>query len=634
MSRRLPALGHGARAALVRFGNWLNSPTGRGILKCTLAYTLASLATFLSPLSTFLGRPDGKHVVATITVYFHPARSAGSMIEAILIALVAVAYGLVMSVLSMAVSVLVGSVWNQVMLAHILVLAVFVGGGFGFIGWVKQKMNNPLVNVGSTLASLAIIGVVTKESAVISNVFSDQKIVQILKMLIMGISITTAVNLLVWRVAAVALVRESMTKASGSLGDMLAMITRGFLSGSEEDILSAEFSAASASYSSVYPQMLKDLRDAKFERYFVGHETLYQLDRAVVKSIETLSQSIGGLRSAANTQFALLKETGPPSGMFSPGTSPFPPGISPGTSSLLRSGKDRLPVLSSIDEASEESAEDDANRSRGKDPVEAPSFRSPSDIFELFIALLGPSMKSLAYTLSEILREPPFGAAPDYEITINENFRQSLSDALGLFNTARANALEELYSHLELKRARTEQIQADFEEVAAACGHFSFSLQAFGEEMQKYLDVLDDLKFANQYKKRSWRWLLWWKQGRRGYPWSISALPYDATDESESLIKPIKKTAMPRGIPDSMVERRDTYNWQAAAADHRIIATISQKLLRMVRKLGRHDSKSVVNSRQRAPPFLTSANPPDSPIWSQGRPRSRTLGYVRVHPAD
>ncbi|KAL1842749.1 hypothetical protein VTK73DRAFT_3047 [Phialemonium thermophilum] len=200
-------------------------------------------------------------------------------------------------------------------------------------------------------------------------------------------------------------------------------------------------------------------------------------------------------------------------------------------------------------------------------------------------------MKSLAYTLSEVLREPPFGSAPDYEITVNDHFRQSLADALGLFNSARAGALQELYTRLELNRARTEQIQADFEEVAAACGHFSFSLQTFGEEMQKYLDILDDLKYASQHRRRSWRWLLWWKQGRdrHGYGAAIPVLPYNA-EESESLIKPIKKTALPRGIPDTMIERRDTYNWQAAApVANKTVATLSQKLLRIARRLGRDD---------------------------------------------
>jgi hypothetical protein len=575
------------------------------VLKCTLAYTLGSLATFWAPLSDFLGRPDGKHVVATLTVYFHPARSFGSMIEAVLIAIVAVAYAEVISVLSMATSVFFGGVLGLVALAHALVLVIFIGGGFGFVGWVKQRMNNPLVNVGSTLTSLAIIGVVTKETAVLTSDFSSQKIVQILKMLIMGISITTAVNLLVWRESAVSGLRESMTKASTSLGDMLALITRGFLSGSEEDVQSAEFSAASSAYSSVYPQMTKNLREAKFERYFLGYEKLYQLDRAVVRSMETLAQSIGGLRSAANTQFALLKEP------IEPWTEPARPTSTSPVLSLpsprqqrllastltLRSGIDRLPPLSSIDEVSEESTEDErsgAKARRHSDPVAAnlPPLQHPSEIFELFIALLGPSMKSLAYTLSEVLRDPPFGSAPDYEIIVNEHFRPSLEDALALFNRDRANALEELYKKLELDRTRPESVKADFEEVAAACGHFSFSLQTFGEEMMKYLDVLDDLKLVSEHRKRSWNWLKWWRNGR-DYRRKDLALPYDNA-EREVLIKPIKKSALPRGIAPQMVQRRDTYAWdvaQPATRTKKVVASLSQRLLRLVRNVARDDSE-------------------------------------------
>ncbi|KAB5572665.1 Fusaric acid resistance protein-like-domain-containing protein [Coniochaeta sp. 2T2.1] len=579
LSERWSNLLDNTKSGTRRFAMWLNSPMGRGILKCTLAYTLASLATFLGPVSDFLGKPDGKHVVATITVYFHPARTAGSMIEAILIAIVAISL-------------------HQPTTAHALVLMVFVAGGFGFIGWIKQKLNNPLVNVGSTLASLAIIGVVTKENAVLSNVFSNQKIVQILKMLVMGIATTTFVNLLVWRVSAVSLLRGSMNKASISLGDMLSMISRGFLNGSEEELLSAEFSTASAAYGSVYSQMTKNLREAKFERYFLGRERMYQLDRAVVRSMETLAQSIGGLRSAANTQFALLKEAPDadvPSGTMSPrgGTVVYTPTLNRKLSSTLRSGHDRLRALSAIDEASDESTEEERSppARRPSDTPEAPPFNCPSDIFELFIALLGPSMKSLAYTLSEILREPAFGSAPDYQVTVNMHFRDSLTSALGLFNDARANALQELYTNLEFGRNRTEKIQADFEEVAAACGHFSFSLQTFGEEMQKYLDVLDDLKHASQLKKRSWRWLLgWWRRddGRRSYL-TYPRLPYEP-EESQSLIKPIKKTALPKGIPDSMIRRRDTYAWNAApSAVNTIVASVSQSVLRMIRKLARDD---------------------------------------------
>jgi hypothetical protein len=44
-------------------------------------------------------------MVATITVYFHPARSAGSMEEAVLLGTMAFCYAVFISVFSMAVSV-------------------------------------------------------------------------------------------------------------------------------------------------------------------------------------------------------------------------------------------------------------------------------------------------------------------------------------------------------------------------------------------------------------------------------------------------------------------------------------------------------------------------------------------------
>ncbi|KAL7811386.1 Fusaric acid resistance protein-like domain-containing protein [Trichoderma gracile] len=539
-----------ARADLLRFVRWLDSPLGHGVLKCTLAYTIASLATFLTPLSNFLGTLDGKHVVATITVYFHPARSTGSMIEAVLIAVVAIAYAELVSILSMVVSVLVGSVLGLVTLAHVLVVVIFIGGGFGFMGWVKQKMANPLVNVGSTLASLAIISVVTKENAVVSNVFSNQKIVQVFKMLIMGITSTAAVNVLVWRVSARHLLRTSMAKATTSLGGMLSAISASFLKGVEEEQMSADFTASSAAYNTAYPQMLKNLREAKFEDYFLGKERIYMLERSTVKAIETLARSIGGLRSAANAQLSLLR-------LAEPGS----PGQPRGTWTS-----------------------DDGDGGGDDDGA------TPSSLFKLFVDLVGPSMEALTQSLVVILREPPLGTAPKDEVTISDELRQPLTEALSQFNEARADALQKMYTMIERENSTSRRIQAGLEEVAAACGHFSFSLQTFGEEMQKYLDVLDDLKYVSDHSKRSWRWVLWWRkadvatEGRK-----LSTLPFESSAEAESLIKPIRKRDVPRGIPDSMVRRRDTFNWQAAPNSSKILSTISQSILKFARKIARDD---------------------------------------------
>ncbi len=365
------------RAAARRTWRWLDSDKGRGVLKCTLAYAIASLWTFWTPLSNMLGKPDGKHVVATITVYFHPARTAGSMIEASAIACVAVVYAELVSVLSMAVSVLLGSVLGRVALAHAVVLVVFIGGSFGFLGWVKQRMNNPSVNVACTLASLAIISVVTKENATYTSVFSNTKLVQVLNMLIFGISTTAAVNLLVWRVAARALLRQVHGQVLHALGDMLAMITHGFLSGSEEELASAEFRQASTG-------LVFGLRGHDQEPQGVQVRALpcrprvyNRLDKAVFKSMETLAQSIGGLRSAADTQFELLKEPGtqPPSGAISPGTSLYPSSPVRSFSYLLRSGKDRFANLCAIDEASNEGSEDDDSSDRARSREDSPATR-------------------------------------------------------------------------------------------------------------------------------------------------------------------------------------------------------------------------------------------------------------------
>ncbi|KAJ4856873.1 fusaric acid resistance protein-like domain-containing protein [Trichoderma breve] len=561
LARCFDAMSSSTKAALLRFFRWLDSPLGHGVLKCTLAYTIASLATFLTPLSNFLGTLDGKHVVATITVYFHPARSTGSMIEAVLIAVVAIAYAELVSILSMVVSVLVGSVMGLVTLAHVLVVILFIGGGFGFMGWIKQKMANPLVNVGSTLASLAIISVVTKENAVISNVFSNQKIVQVFKMLIMGITSTAAVNVLVWRVSARDLLRTSMAKATTSLGGMLSTISASFLKGVEEEQMSAEFTASSATYAVTYPQMLKNLREAKFEDYLLGRERIYVLQRSTVKAIETLARSIGGLRSAANTQLSLLKlaesdDVPPPLTRFLTVSSlgDFE-GISPSSSS----------PRAAAHVSSRPNSPGQRPSSSARDHDDGPT---PSSLFKLFVDLIGPSMEALTQSLVLILRESPLGSAPNYEVPISDELRQSLTEALFQFNVARFDALRQVYNMIEREKSTSRQIQAGLEEVAAACGHFSFSLQTFGEEMQKYLDILDDLKFVNEHNKRSWRWILWWRK-----------------DDTE----PIRKRDVPRGIPDSMVLRRDTYNWQASPNASKILSAISQSILRFVRKIARDD---------------------------------------------
>ena len=194
--------------------------------------------------------------------------------------------------------------------------------------------------------------------------------------------------------------------------------------------------------------------------------------------------------------------------------------------------------------------------------------------------------------MAEILKEPPFGA-PGEPITLPDQFKESLNDAISLYNEARADALGELYRTIELGRARSETVQADFEEVAAACGHFSFSLLSFADEMQKYLDALDDLKFLTEQKRRSWKWLKFWTWIKLR-----PSKPKTEDPEQRNLLRPVRRlrqSKLPRGIPDTMLKKRDSYAWEIARPGqegwkNKIIRILSQGFLKFMRFLARDDS--------------------------------------------
>ncbi|KAI1350895.1 ribosomal protein L19 [Xylaria sp. FL0043] len=553
---------------------WLKSPNGRGTIKCSIAYLLASLGTFWHPAASFLGPMDGKHIVATIVTYFHPARTAGSQIEAVTIAIIAVCYAMLIGMCSMATSVLFGDVLEMEKFSYALILIVYIGFGLGFVGWVKQKLNNPLVSVGASIASIGIITIITKEGSVHRAVFSTEKIVQYLKILLMATIISTFVNLALWPVSARHALRKSMRTASISLGKMLSMISSGFLSGAEEDFTSKSFTNASTTYTSTLTLMNKNARESKYEYYLLGREQIYRRDKAVVKSMENLAQSIGGLRSAANTQFELLKEisSGPLPANIPPSQDAnlFSPGFGRASSSF----KNSFGRLSAIDEAPDERSdreEDAISPQNGQSPSRvqnsSSSFapKTPSEIFELFITILGPSMKSLTYTMAEMLKQPPFDT-PGSPIELNEQFKHSLDEAVSLYNESRAKALGELYKIIEDARSASESIQADFEEVAAACGHFSFSLLSFADEMKKYLDALEELKYTSEQDKRTWHWLKVWNKIRTMWT-SRKATEGDA--ESQALMKPVRRmrqSQLPRGMPQVMTNRRETLRWNSTPA--------------------------------------------------------------------
>jgi hypothetical protein len=497
------------------------SETGLGVLKCSFAYVLGSLATFVPPISSLLGQQDGKHMVATITVYFPPARSIGSMLEALVCAFTAFLYAAFICVTSMAVSVFFSDTLNLMPLGHAIVLVVFIGGGLGFVGWIKQKLGDPLVNVACSLTCLAIITVLTKEGAVQAGDFSFSKIWQVLKMVVMGVVATMAVSFLIFPISARSKLRKDMVDVTDSLADMLAIITSSFLSGIEEELGQARFLDATERHKKSYSTLGKNLREAKYENYVLGAERRYSIDAKLVHCVQRITQSIGGLRSAAAMQFTVVKEPAPRSrgerssrDLDSYGSTLSMP-LNFRSPSRTLSSELNASTLPAIDEVPDEDHHDDANMGAGDST--GSHLKTPAEIFSLFIAHLGPCMHSMAFTLKEILDELPYGPAPKYDIKVNPKFSTSLRRALELYTSARDQALKVVYNQKDMGLTRPIEVQADWEEAAASCGHFSFCLLEVAEQVTEYLRILDELQLEVEEQpagSRSWNWLKFWKSSR------------------------------------------------------------------------------------------------------------------------
>ena len=370
-----------------------------------MAYLLGSLATFVGPVASFLGTQDGKHVTATVTVYFHPARSQGSMYEAIVLALAAFTYAVFISFTSMGVSVLFNAKLGLTTLGHAVVLVVFCGGGLGLVGWIKQRLGNPLVNVSCSLASLAIITVLTKEGAVQAGQFSDDKVVQVMKMVSMGCLATTTVCFLVYPVSARRELKINLIQVTDSFAEMLALITGSFLSGSQEDLQRVPAIRASDRYRSVFASLVKNLREAKYEHYVMGTEREYAIEARLVECMQRLAHDIGGLRSAASTQFTLLSQQ-PTARAVTPVAANYSPtDIRYSFSPPLRSPAEGNEDSSVNDEVQqgmrwvENPSGSVKLRHSADSDADSATVQSPAEIFSRFIVHLGPSLVCLCVAM-------------------------------------------------------------------------------------------------------------------------------------------------------------------------------------------------------------------------------------------
>lgn len=134
------------------------------------------------------------------------------------------------------------------------------------------------------------------------------KIIQVSIIVLMAIAISNLLAFSLWRSSAIDDLHRLMVECFGSFSSSLGGITHSFLRGSVKDVNSKKYESIEASHRTVFGSLLKNLKEAKFEHYLRGTEKQHRQETLLVESMQRLAQNIGGLRSAAHTQFLLLKE--------------------------------------------------------------------------------------------------------------------------------------------------------------------------------------------------------------------------------------------------------------------------------------------------------------------------------------
>lgn len=66
----------------------------------------------------------------------------------------------------------------------------------------------------------------------------------------------------------------------------LEMITKGFLEGSEEGLLTPQYKRHAADHRKTFTILAKELHEAKFEHYLSGTEQNYYLESRLVESLQ------------------------------------------------------------------------------------------------------------------------------------------------------------------------------------------------------------------------------------------------------------------------------------------------------------------------------------------------------------
>lgn len=482
------------------------------VVKCVIAYALASLCTYVPSLShqlaVLLPNHDPSkmvpisnlHFIATVAVYFHPGRSVGGMVEANIFALFGFVYAIALALTSMTIAVYLHE--NDFPLtSNAISVILFVGLGTSLVGFARVRVGRPTFNTACSLIGVLIFTVVVKEGSSHLGHFSTDKIWQVTLVVFVGVLISNIVCFTIWPQSACTSLQYDIQRNLKSFSTLLRVLTKTFLMEdiNEFSIKSKRIKAAIDNHHDSFISLKKDLEEAKLEAPFDqrirGRISSYV---RVVDSLNVLAQHLGGLRTSCTLQHEMVQSM---------------PGHQPRSSSAGASRAFTTSVY--LDGDGQDTSITVQSPIGVDDPDEfiTPKKSKPrQSAFDHYLETLGPHVRNLVATCGKTLK----GLTTAFEATVkgidsSDGYKKDVEDdetfdimaqmvrsALKEFKHERTVAIKRSYSVYPRQSNDAESLaemqgQKSDEDVFLIF-YFLFLIEEFAKELERLIEALEVIR--------------------------------------------------------------------------------------------------------------------------------------------
>ncbi|KAF9049707.1 Fusaric acid resistance protein-like-domain-containing protein [Panaeolus papilionaceus] len=473
----------------------------RNTLKCSIAYFIASLFTFSPLLSQLVSdwMPYGPsdpttplpigHMIATIAVYYNPAKTVGSMIEADLFCVFGLVYAAFVALFCTSVLWWLEQIPGWEWVGDVVAILI-IGISMGVLAWLKIWMENPSFNTACSMTAIIMFVVIVKEGGL-------ETLIQTSVIILCGATISNIICYLVWPQSAISNLQLNMKKTLDSFSTLLPMLTRTFLLENDQGFHMEKIQIAVDDHQNSFTGLRKSLKEAKNEWILTGtggvnnHPGRRAYEDAV-ECLNRLAQHLNGLRSGTRLQHDLVKA-----------------GIS-NDSNKMRKGKQH------------------AHDAAPHDDTEA--LAAAASVFSELVDELGPPLRALSSTSTRTLNRLRDACSySTYEpsrlsevISLNEfaELIDGIEAALVRFESTSNHAVLRLYRRVDtnfdtdptsnygsLFSTGSQPSSNPSHETIFLVYFFIFTLQEFARELASLVDAIERVYNYEQHRLLKGRWL-------------------------------------------------------------------------------------------------------------------------------